>query len=103
MDQQQNLPAPPLFIDPTNKENELKRWDVDAPRVIQLWGKRHSGPEWKIAYETALDRRETILSETQQEIAQRHWNRIRGLVFSGEFMPEWQMEALMTLQELRNN
>ena len=57
MDQQQNLtippappPPPPLFIDPHNKENELKRWDVDAPRVIQLWRMRHSGPEWKIAY-----------------------------------------------------
>ena len=81
-------PPPPIFIDPPKKIQELERWDADASRTIYLWRMRHSGPEWEIAYETAIGRRESILSETQQQIAHRRWNRIKGLVFSGEFMPE---------------
>jgi len=98
---QQTPIPPPIFIDPHKKIQELERWDVGALRTIYLWKMRHSGLEWEIAYETAIGRRESILSETQQQIAHRHWNRLRGWVYSGEFMPKWQMEALMVLQELR--
>ena len=98
---QQPPTPPPIFIDPPKKIQELKRWDAHASRTIHLWRMRHSGLEWEIAYETAIGRRESILSETLKQISHRHWNRLRGWVYSGEFMPEWQMEALMIIQELR--
>jgi hypothetical protein len=53
--------TPVEMHDPPEYRAELVRLDAHKERVIELHGKRHWGPQFAIAYDTAISRREQIL------------------------------------------